>query len=505
MIYLVVFALIILSVYQLKYYHNTYVKCISLYLFSLSLLLFFSLLQIIKTSNYQPSGYIDYYLLLIFSQLEFFYLGISSMVIVSMAAVIYSIYLLSVFPVNIKNKLTRTICGAVPLLFFIVLNHPETSFRLYLFLHTINYSPDLAQRYLLLFNTAFVMLYLLIPYVVLLRFFRRTDFYVKKRNCIMLAGTILISETLLGLLFFIGPLSAIFKTNISLLKIAHTSTSSNLSLLIIVCILLALVLIMTVILKKMPFIKTRLISFPFLTTGYTLSHNLRMTLHAYKNFFFVIEKMTYMQKKYIEEQNTQKILEINTTIEKISHDMVNTLCGQLNMLRDLHTMPKLIRLSDAVHSSLKKAVVNEAVTVTISDSGNNPYIIADSVHIEEAFLNLITNAVSAVESRHQNAGGKINIDISVEDDWSRIRITDNGNGINKKNMRKIFNMLFSTKQSNGNFGVGLYYVKKVIREHSGYIHVKSKEGEYTTFEVFIPIINKTKAMQINPENITSKL
>lgn len=79
--------------------------------------------------------------------------------------------------------------------------------------------------------------------------------------------------------------------------------------------------------------------------------------------------------------------------------------------------------------------------------------------------------------------------LSSSQDAAVIRVEDNGCGIPKENLERIFDVLYSTKGNRGT-GFGLAVVQKIAKEHSGTIEVKSDVGERTVFIVKIPIKKK---------------
>jgi len=82
--------------------------------------------------------------------------------------------------------------------------------------------------------------------------------------------------------------------------------------------------------------------------------------------------------------------------------------------------------------------------------------------------------------------GIIKIEVFDDDDLIVINFFDNGCGIKKSNKKQIFTLMFSTKQSTTNCGIGLNYVKNVISAFHGTIHVKSVEGAYTKLQLTLP-------------------
>jgi len=116
----------------------------------------------------------------------------------------------------------------------------------------------------------------------------------------------------------------------------------------------------------------------------------------------------------------------------------------------------------------------------------------DSYQLEQAFVNLLLNAVEAI-----NVNGSLTVTTeSIADGegqlregesrrWMRIRISDTGAGITSENMGRLFEPFFTTKL-NGT-GLGLAVTRRIIEEHNGTIQVESQPGQGTTFTLLLPM------------------
>jgi two-component system, NtrC family, sensor kinase len=111
----------------------------------------------------------------------------------------------------------------------------------------------------------------------------------------------------------------------------------------------------------------------------------------------------------------------------------------------------------------------------------------DGYQLEQAFINLLLNAVEAI-----NVNGTLTLSTeSIADGeggskpWMRIRVADTGAGIAQENMGRLFEPFFTTKQ-NGT-GLGLAVTRRIIEEHNGSIQVESQSGQGTTFTLLLPM------------------
>jgi two-component system phosphate regulon sensor histidine kinase PhoR len=111
----------------------------------------------------------------------------------------------------------------------------------------------------------------------------------------------------------------------------------------------------------------------------------------------------------------------------------------------------------------------------------------DEVHISNVLNNLIDNAVKYSPSNPQ-----VEIMARTQDQGISIQVKDHGMGMPKEALSNIFDAFYRVPTGNVHnvkgFGLGLSYVKKIVEAHGGKVHVKSKLGEGSTFEIYLPYV-----------------
>lgn len=122
--------------------------------------------------------------------------------------------------------------------------------------------------------------------------------------------------------------------------------------------------------------------------------------------------------------------------------------------------------------------IREGIEVKVAMKDEAP-IFCDREYMRICLINLILNSVQAIDDK-----GRVAIEFGREDSFSCISVTDNGRGIEKDDIEKIFEPYYSTKKLG--IGLGLTITKRLIDEHGGTISMESTMGEKTVITVRVP-------------------
>ncbi len=123
---------------------------------------------------------------------------------------------------------------------------------------------------------------------------------------------------------------------------------------------------------------------------------------------------------------------------------------------------------------------SKGIRFAFQASGSLPLVTADAELLHQAFLNILLNACQAMPS-----GGTITVTTDQDSGESaRVIIADEGRGIPREDMDKIFRLYYTTKP--GGSGIGLSLVYRIVQQHDGSIDVASEEGRGTTITVRLP-------------------
>ena len=154
--------------------------------------------------------------------------------------------------------------------------------------------------------------------------------------------------------------------------------------------------------------------------------------------------------------------------------------------------PQSIDLSELVGQVvlLMRDSAPEGTRVTF-DSRGPEVVQADPDQLRQSVLNLVKNALEAVESdpgRLAKGGGQVHVALGRGEGGVRLSVADDGPGMNQETRQRIFTPYFTTKTSGKavGTGLGLPIVQRIVEEHGGNIHVESTPGVGTRFEVWLP-------------------
>jgi signal transduction histidine kinase len=120
------------------------------------------------------------------------------------------------------------------------------------------------------------------------------------------------------------------------------------------------------------------------------------------------------------------------------------------------------------------------------DIKNHLAYYSDRNRLRIIFNNLISNAIRYSNSNEESASIRINATYNEIDDEYIVTIEDNGIGIDKEYLPKIFDMFFKTDDKGKGSGLGLYITKEAVIKLNGLISVESQKGVGTTFKLVLP-------------------
>jgi len=127
----------------------------------------------------------------------------------------------------------------------------------------------------------------------------------------------------------------------------------------------------------------------------------------------------------------------------------------------------------------RQQVLSRPIKIELEQAPDLPEVEHDSDQIHQVILNLLLNAVQAIDG-----SGTITVAISSREDCAIVTVSDTGRGMTEQQQSQIFRPFYTTR-SNGT-GLGLSLVRRIVEEHLGRIEVTSNPGKGSTFEVELP-------------------
>lgn len=177
-----------------------------------------------------------------------------------------------------------------------------------------------------------------------------------------------------------------------------------------------------------------------------------------------------------------------------------------NLVDNLKHIARDEKLNDDAVISIEEVVVNVvSVCRTLAGASKSnlqlklalqlPEVRGNQQQLEQALLNLVTNALQALDKPNQSV--QILVD-TTEEDLLRIQVVDDGPGMSPEIQGRIFEPFFSTKMGKGGTGLGLPIVQRIIQSHGGTLQLNSTLGKGTRVCVLLPVRKEQGSQLSNP-------
>ena len=226
-----------------------------------------------------------------------------------------------------------------------------------------------------------------------------------------------------------------------------------------------------------------------------IAHEINTPVGAMTSMHDTLMRAIAKLKEHLKEtspgafENDERLKSLFAMIDE-SNQVIRS--GASRVAEIVRRLRSFARLDEA---ELKKVDVHEGLEDTLTlvhheikhniqivrDYGTLPLMSVFPSRLNQVFLNLINNARQAIHNK-----GTITLRTWVEDKTASIAITDDGVGIPKENLSRVFDPGFTTKGVGGGTGLGLSICYQIVKDHRGRIDVESEVGKGATFTVRIP-------------------
>jgi PAS domain S-box-containing protein len=227
--------------------------------------------------------------------------------------------------------------------------------------------------------------------------------------------------------------------------------------------------------------------------------------HDFNNLLTVISGNTQLVLAKLDPDSRphQRLVEIERAV-----DRAETLVRQmLAFSRRQQLERKTINLNDTISEFLKlmRRTIGADVDMRFQAADNLSAVFADPAQIEQVVMNLVVNARDAMPQ-----GGRLTIEtnnalldeafiqnhpLAEPGSYAQITVSDTGMGMDAETQKQIFEPFFTTKDVGKGTGLGLSMVFGIVKQHNGLIEVSSLVGKGTTFNIYLPVDEKSVVVE----------
>ncbi|RJQ14453.1 MAG: hypothetical protein C4560_12285 [Nitrospiraceae bacterium] len=211
----------------------------------------------------------------------------------------------------------------------------------------------------------------------------------------------------------------------------------------------------------------------------TFAHEIRNPLTSLKTF------AQLMPEKYNDR-------EFRDTFSKIVVGEIEKIDGLISDLLDFSSKKKSTRMNNFDLMELVDEIVDyvkgkldfekSGIVIEKKYNGDEINMAGDAGKLKQAFTNIMINGCQAMYGE-----GTLKVHIKLKDGHADISVEDTGEGIHSEDLSKIFDPFVTTKEMG--VGLGLAISKRIIEDHNGKIHVRSRLSKGTVFTVSLPVQN----------------
>ncbi len=207
--------------------------------------------------------------------------------------------------------------------------------------------------------------------------------------------------------------------------------------------------------------------------------------HELNNPLTAILGVTELVRDHSTDEVTRKQLDLAHRQARRAAQIVQNL---LDFSRPPAPAKKLVQVSDLLERTLQlheHSLRRNHVSVEFTAKPDLPRILGDANQLIQVLLNLVTNAEHAIKEVRD--AGKIQIQVSCDRQYVTVRVQDDGAGIRKEALPKLFDPFYTTKRPGGGTGLGLSICMSIIREHGGQIDVERISDGGSAFTIIFPV------------------
>lgn len=228
--------------------------------------------------------------------------------------------------------------------------------------------------------------------------------------------------------------------------------------------------------------------------------------HDFNNILATISGYSELLKEDLQKSSlsSEKVSKIMAAVSK-ARSLTNQI---LTFSRQLEQEKVIVNVQDILRETVGfvKSVAPAIITIKSNIKRKDAPVLADPTQLFRVFLNLMTNAIQAMEE----TGGVLSVNLSiigekeiirrklerniVADEYVLVTIEDTGRGMDPSLLRRIFEPFFTTRTVGKGSGLGLSVVHGIVSEIGGEIQVSSEQGKGSVFYLYLPVSREIRKM-----------
>lgn len=219
-----------------------------------------------------------------------------------------------------------------------------------------------------------------------------------------------------------------------------------------------------------------------------LNSNLDMFIRTFDRFRSMVSRPD-LPEEIREDPDLHRLLNVIDELNSVSRTATRRIMNIVDSLRNFARLEEAERKDVDIHEGIESTLtlvhhqMKNRIEI-VKNYAKLPMIRCYPNQLNQVFMNLIVNAAQAIAEE-----GKIIVSTYFDDKNNEVvvEIADDGRGIEREHLDRIFDPGFTTKGAGVGTGLGLSIVYQIVRDHGGRVTVESELGKGTTFRVMLPV------------------
>lgn len=208
-----------------------------------------------------------------------------------------------------------------------------------------------------------------------------------------------------------------------------------------------------------------------------IAHEIRNPLTAIRGFIQLL-------RPHLEQLGKDEYARIILTEIDRANDIIHEFLNSSKPTAPQKSVVSVPRLLNEVVLLTESEALMKGCQMVLNVPEDEPFVSIDVKQIKQVLLNIIKNAMDAIDEVEGDHQGVIDIGAELEGEYVNISIQDNGNGMDKGLLSRLFDPFFTTKEKGTGLGLSVSY--RIIKNHRGNISVDSLKGAGTVFVITLP-------------------